>query len=107
VNAASAIFSLEGALDAQSSLTREVRVEGMDRVALLVNWLNELLFLQETEHETYQKFEITELSETALTATIHGAPSAPQTKFIKAVTFHDLYIVQTETRYEATIVVDV
>jgi len=106
-NAAYALFALEGALDTQSTLTREVRVEGVDREALLVNWLNELLYLQETQHETYQRFELSELSETKLRATIHGAPASPTTKFIKAVTFHDLKIIQTPEGWQATIVVDV
>lgn len=106
-NAAAAIFALEGAIDTQSTFTREVQVEGMDRETLLVNWLNELLFLQETRRETYQKFELTQFSDTALRATIHGAPSSPTMKFIKAVTFHDLELVQTETGWKTTIVVDV
>ncbi len=106
-NAAYALFALEGALDAQSTLTREIHVEGIDREALLVNWLSELLFLQETKRETYQKFEITKLADTELTATVHGAQTQPITKFIKAVTYHDLKIVQTEKGWEATVVVDV
>ncbi len=106
-NAAYALFALEGALDAQSTLTREIQVEGIDREALLVNWLSELLFLQETKHETFQKFEITSLTDTALTATVYGALTQPITKFIKAVTYHDLKIEQTEKGWQATVVVDV
>lgn len=106
-NAAVAIFALEGAIDAQSTLTREVQVEGMDRETLLVNWLNELLFLQETRRETYQKFELTQFSDTSLCATIHGAPSSSTMKFIKAVTFHNLEIIHTGTTWSTTIVVDV
>jgi len=106
-NAAYALFALEGALDTPSVLTREIHAQGIDREALLVNWLSELLFLQETQRETYQKFEITNLSDTALTATIHGAPAQPVTKFIKAITYHDLKIQQTATGWEATVVVDV
>jgi SHS2 domain-containing protein len=106
-NAAYALFALEGALDAQSTFTREIHVEGIDREALLVNWLSELLFLQETKRETYQKFEITNLTETELQATVHGAHTQPITKFIKAVTYHDLKIKQPEKGWEATVVVDV
>ncbi len=106
-NAAYALFALEGALDAQSTLTREIHVAGIDREALLVNWLSELLFLQETKRETYQKFEIEKLSETELSATVHGAQTQPLTKFIKAVTYHDLRIEQTEKEWQATVVVDV
>ncbi len=106
-NAAYALFALEGALDAQSTLTREIHVEGIDREALLVNWLSELLFQQETKRETYQKFDITQLTDTELEATVHGAQTQPITKFIKAVTYHDLKIEQTENGWQATIVVDV
>lgn len=106
-NAAYALFALEGALDVASTLERQTAVEGLDREALLVNWLNELLFLQETRHETYQQFVINHLTDTQLKATIHGAPAEPTTKFIKAVTFHDLRIKQTPNGWEATIVVDV
>lgn len=106
-NAAYALFALEGALDAQSTLTREIRVEGIDREALLVNWLSELLFLQETRHETYQRFDITKLTDTELEATVWGAQAQPATKFIKAVTYHDLKIEQTEKGWQATVVVDV
>lgn len=106
-NAAYALFALEGALDAQSTLTRQVRVEGVDREAVLVNWLSELLFLQETQHETFQKFDVTALSETALEATIAGAVASPRTRFIKAITYHGLEITQTPDGWQATIVVDV
>ncbi len=106
-NAAYALFALEGALDAQSTLTREIHVQGIDREALLVNWLSELLFLQETQRETYQKFEIVNLSDTELRAIVHGARAQPLTKFIKAVTYHDLKIEQTEKGWQATVVVDV
>lgn len=106
-NAAYALFALEGALDAQSTLTREIHVTAMDREALLVKWLNELLFLQETEHETYQEFEITSLTDTELRATIHGTQAQSLTKMIKAVTFHDLNIEQTAKGWQATLVVDV
>lgn len=106
-NAAFALFALEGALDAQSTLTREIHVEGVDREALLVNWLSELLYNQETKRETYQSFEVTQLSDTELQATVHGAPSQPLTRFIKAVTYHDLKIEQTESGWQATVIVDV
>lgn len=106
-NAAYALFALEGALDAQPTFARAVHVEAIDREALLVNWLSELLFLQETKRETYQQFHITQLADTTLDATVHGAHTQPITKFIKAVTYHDLKIEQTEKGWQATVVVDV
>lgn len=106
-NAAFALFALEGALDAAPTLQRTVEAQGVDREALLVNWLNELLFLQETQNETYQKFQVLELTERALRAEVSGAKGQPVSKFIKAVTFHDLKIEQTASGWQVTIVVDV
>ncbi|HZQ10324.1 MAG TPA: archease [Anaerolineae bacterium] len=106
-NAAYAIFELEGATDAPITVTRQVRVQGIDYEGLLVNWLNELLFLQETKNETYQQFKITNLTDTELEATIQGAAALPTKKFIKAVTYHDLKIERTPRGWQATVVVDV
>lgn len=106
-NAAYAIFDLEGTMDAPITVTRNVNVQGIDHEGLLVNWLNELLFLQETKNETYQQFNITQLTDTELEATIQGAASPPTKKFIKAVTYHDLKIERTPHGWQATIVVDV
>lgn len=106
-NAAYALFALEGALDAPSTLARDIEVSAIDREALLVQWLNELLFLHETQHETYQGFDISELTDTNLRATVQGARSREITKLIKAVTFHDLRIQQMPNGWQATLVVDV
>jgi SHS2 domain-containing protein len=38
---------------------------------------------------------------------VHGAPAPPGIKFIKAVTYHDLKITQTDRGWQATVVVDV
>ncbi len=108
VNAATALFALQGSLeDTPPTVTREVRSEGIDRETLLVNWLNELLFLQETEHETYNRFEILELSDTDLYARIQGKPRGKMDKVIKAATFHDLEVRLTNEGWEATVVLDV
>ena len=51
-----------------------------------------LLFLQETKRETFQKFDITVLTDTQLEATVQGTTDQHATRFIKAVTYHDLKI---------------
>lgn len=106
-NAARAMFALQGSTsDATPISSRVVQVEGTDRETLLVNWLNELLYLQETLHETFSGFEILELTEGRLTARVQSCPQE-LTKTIKAATFHQLEIKQMESGWEATIVVDV
>jgi SHS2 domain-containing protein len=106
-NAAFALFSLEGVSGNPSTVTRRVIVQGIDLESLLVNWLSELLFLQETCGETYSRFTVEDLTPAVLSATIQGSPSGPLNKFVKAVTYHDLHIEQAAEGWQATVVVDV
>lgn len=106
-NAAHALFALEGAVANDATIVRQVRVDGIDYESLLVNWLSELLFLQETRGETYSQFAVEQLGPTALSATIQGAPTAPLNKFIKAVTYHNLKIERTPAGWQVTVIVDV
>ena len=107
-NAARGVFELqEGTGKDETGTAREVAVSGKDRETLLVNWLNELLYLQETQQEIYGQFEILEISDTHLRARVRGRPHRPEGKVIKAVTFHGLEIKQSEEGLEATIVADV
>jgi SHS2 domain-containing protein len=107
-NAAFAIFAMEGA-ESRSALetARTVEVTGVDHVSLLVNWLTELLWLQELHRETYQRYLIETLSPTHLRAQVIGTPWSKMDKVIKAVTYHNLKIEQTPTGWEAVVVVDV
>jgi SHS2 domain-containing protein len=106
-NAAYALFALEGVTPADLTVTHRVEVSGIDYESLLVNWLSELLYLQETCGETYAHFTVEGLTPTALHAQIQGAPSGPLNKFVKAITYHDLKIEQTAGGWQATVVVDV
>ena len=47
---------------------REVAVTAPDRDALLVAWLNELLFICEVEHRYFRHFDIYEINDTWLKA---------------------------------------
>lgn len=108
-NAAFALFALEGAQARTDTdeTAHIVAVSAMDYEALLVNWLTELLWLQESRRETYQRFHIETLSPTMLRAQVFGAPLAHLDKIIKAVTYHNLTITQTASGWEAVVVVDV
>jgi SHS2 domain-containing protein len=117
-NAAFALFALEGGTfrdlerDAPTrkrahEATRVVEVSAIDYESLLVNWLSELLWLQESNRETYHRFSIEMLSPTALRAQVFGTPITQLNKIIKAVTYHNLKIEQTANGWEAVVVVDV
>ncbi len=108
-NAAHAIFALQGAVSREDTreTTRDVDIQGIDYESLLVNWLNELLFLQEQNHEVYHRFAISRLTPTELIAQIAGKPRGKMDKIIKAATFHNLKIEQTKEGWQATLVLDV
>jgi SHS2 domain-containing protein len=106
-NAARAIFGTQQPLpSAFVNISHEVKVEGVDRETLLVNWLNELLYQQERHQETFNNCSVLDLSETAIRATVSGK-SGLQGNPVKAVTFNDLTIQPTGHGFRTTFVVDV
>jgi SHS2 domain-containing protein len=107
-NAALALTTVQAAIGNEAGATaRKVEVTGVDREALLVNWLNEILFLQEKYRETYFRFELLSISEQQLRARLHGVPLVTARTLIKAVTFHGLEVRHNHRGWEATVVVDV
>ena len=108
VNAADALFRLQRQRTGKTSgVAREVGVEGYDRETLLVNWLNEILYLQEANNETFNRAEILEISGQHLKAKLFAQRDRRVQRLIKAVTFHGLRIQETRTGFEAEIIVDV
>jgi len=107
-NAAYAMFSQLADLQRiVPSLQREVAVEGIDHESLLVNWLNELLYLQDTRGEAYAAFAIHRLSRRRLQATVRGAQTEDIYGIIKGATYNDLAIEKAGKGYLVTIVFDV
>jgi SHS2 domain-containing protein len=108
VNAARAMYALEGvAFAGERSATRDLEVEAIDAESLLVNWLNEILFLEQEHHLVCEKFEIYELKGYHLRARVETRECSDNKADIKAVTFHNLRICKTPAGLEAEVVVDV
>jgi SHS2 domain-containing protein len=107
-NAAYGMFSLMADLEGlEPTTSREISLESLDYEALLVDWLNELLYLHELEEEIYTRFEIEALSSNALSAIVWGAKMITSKLTVKAATFHNLEIRETEDGYLLTVVFDV
>ncbi len=107
-NAASAMRALEGGCTATTPpMTREIEVDGVDREALLVNWLNEILYLEQAHRLTCEQFHIYQLGANHLHARIETRECDRSCTHIKAVTFHNLKIRVTSEGLEAEVVVDV
>lgn len=86
---------------------RTVTAEAFDRESLLVEWLGELAYLTEMEGLVFREFEFETVTPDTLRATVRGGPAPALHKHIKAVTYHDLKIKETEAGLEATVVFDV
>jgi SHS2 domain-containing protein len=106
-NAALGMFSLMADWEnSPFSAQREIRVSAIDRETLLVDWLNELLYLHELEGVVYTDFEILSASPEALQAVARGTDHWHARTAVKAATFNDLSIEKTVEGYAATIVFD-
>lgn len=107
-NAAYGMFSLMADLEELvPTLDRKFRLEAFDLESLLVNWLNELLYLQEMEGEIYKAFHVNFISPLELEATVSGVKAKPHKAKVKAATFHDLSIEKGPEGYVANIIFDV
>lgn len=84
-----------------------VTLEAPDREALLVDWLNEIIFLCETRRRIYTDVRVRHVSDTRLEAELHGVfPEALRTA-VKAATLHGLEVDASSRGYSATVVLDV
>ena len=105
--AAKAMFSLIADLDSMlvtSSAT--IRLQALDVETLLVDWLNELLFLNETQGLAFTAFTFLRLDTTHIECVVEGGEFATYLNYVKAATFHNLEVRQTVHGYETEIVFD-
>jgi len=85
---------------------RPIRVSSSDRAALLVDWLNELIFLRDIDRWVAMDFSIdlaeaTEVRARASGVTLQRAPSR-----VKAATFHGLRVEDVPGGLEADVILD-
>ncbi len=87
--------------------SRLIVVQGRDREAVLVHWLNELIFLAETERWVGVEFTVDRVTETELRMQARGNPVDEAPSRVKAATFHGLRIASVTDGVEADVVLDV
>ena len=108
IQAAYGLYSLvEMELASEVTLSRTIKLKAIDSESLLVAWLNELLYLHESEGLGFTQIEIQALNKNSLQATVKGASTQKWLKDIKAVTYHNLSIEEKESGLEVTLVLDV
>ena len=94
-NAARGMFSIITELDEIAEAEyRDIELTAPDQESLLVEWLNELIYLFDTENILFKRFDITQLSNTQLKARAYGEKvSKHKLKTgIKAATYHMLKV---------------
>ncbi len=89
---------------------RQIEVESPDREALLVDWLNHLLYLFDVDGFWGREFRVTALSERRLEATAWGErfdpERHPEKTAVKAATYHHLEIGPRDGGWQATVILD-
>ena len=113
VNVALGMFSLITKLDTvREKQERDVTVTAPDRAALLAEWLNELIFLFDTEMLLFSRFEIAKLSQSQIKARCFGEKADRSRhelkRGIKAATYHRLKVEkQMDGSYQAEVILDI
>ncbi|MGO9116412.1 MAG: archease [Desulfomonilaceae bacterium] len=98
----------EAELTSQTEL--EINVEADSAEELLVNWLRELLFLNQTRKLIMTHVQMIVFTETNLLAKVSFTINPPDVESsfeIKGVTYHGLSIVKNSQGYSARIVFDI
>jgi SHS2 domain-containing protein len=90
-----------------NQVQQEVEVEALDAESLLVEWLAEIAFWAETHMLVFHRFEFVTITPSLVRATLIGGKVNKLQKHIKAVTYHNLKIIETKKGFEATVVFDV
>lgn len=105
--AARGMYRLAGVCPKEASReSRTIEIEFSEPESLLVDFLSELLYLLETEYLVFDRFDLA-IKENRLIANLRGAPLDSIDKEIKAVTYHNLVVRESERGLEANVVFDV
>jgi SHS2 domain-containing protein len=87
--------------------TREARVTGRDRVALLVGWLNEIVYLVEVDCWLPVDVESVQEHAAGLTVRVRGVPLRAPFVLVKAATLHRAAVHEGGVGLEAEVTLDV
>jgi SHS2 domain-containing protein len=111
-SAALALFSLITELESiEEKLHLDLEVSSEDRDSLLIEWLNELIYLFDVKHILFNRFDIESLTHTDLRATCYGENFDPMRHKIKmgvkAATYHMLRLEKNGGGYKSQIIFDI
>ena len=107
-DALKALGELLGDPDAEAvPVTRHLDLTAPDSAALLAAWMDELVFLAETEGLVAPEADALDLDDGRLSATVRVRPGSPRS-LVKGTTYHRLAFEETsEGGFLASVVLDV
>jgi SHS2 domain-containing protein len=102
-NAAFGMFSLMADLSRiENKETFKIKISGDNLDSLLINWLNELIFYEDSKKTLFKDFKIKKLTDTRLEATVSGEKIDRNKHLIyrpiKAATYNQLQIAKDQAR---------
>ena len=107
---ARAMIALTGAEADEDAelLTLEVDVSAVDVESLLVDWLNEVLYLHEVAGVVPERVTVQAITPTAIEATVEGRQGRGLSDLqIKAVTYHQLSVAEQDGEWKAEVFFDI
>ena len=94
--------------ETKEEIKREIKIKSIDLLALLVDFLNEALYLIQVNKEIYNSINFRKLTDSELAGELIGQKVERFGEDIKAVTYHDLDIYQKEDgTWEAVVLFDI
>jgi len=109
-NAAEALFSVICKIkQVKPKETEEFEVKADNLENLMINWLQSLIAIVDTEQKFFSKFEIEEIDNTHLKAKLKGEPIRPELgeTVVKAVTMYKYKLEKTSKGYKVTVSLDI
>jgi SHS2 domain-containing protein len=85
---------------------KNLKLTAQDHESLLVNFLNELLYLSDVENRAYHVLDL-EIRNLSLKAKLYSYPLPPLEIEIKGATYHNLKIKKINNIYETVLIFDI
>ena len=100
-------IQLRGTAAAASGDWRRLEVSAPDRAGLLAEWLNELVYLGETERWVATEFAVEPAGTRAVTARVRGMTLERAPGLVKAATLHGLRVDEVPGGVSGEVVLDI
>jgi len=87
----------------------EIEVKAENLEDLMINWLQGVIALVDTEQRFFSKVEVEKIDETKVIAKLHGEAWKPELgeTVVKAVTYYNYKLEQTKKGYKVTVSLDI